>query len=802
MESKKRPHADDGEHSRAKKRAVSDDRASPSHPNGTVASHGDEPKDGDNIELFRKEAIFRRMKHYSREAERSQARVAELERRFSTCQAGLAALEACWTQLIGTIHSLVKPEDLPSLPTESEGIHDPTRHLPPEAEPEYVKLLQEKMNSTTEIVQEFVALSRQSHGGPSNQDILRRSQEVVSEHATLRAELSLMHLRCRDIETQKERYHEQLLAAEKRADRLQSRTLAPNHALVPEEPARSPSVDNGVSSPPPPMVNGNHAPESDEWRDLANLREAKIEELTHESGELRDQLQEAQLQLKSPSEELVTQSTYYKVLLERASRLEHASQESQTEATKLKEQLDSLNASRSEFEVDMKASQDAAISELKQILSKRDVESSRLRELRDQCQAEINERKMKEQTRLASVLEFKALAENRAERIVALESQNKRLKTRLAANAGDEDLLKFLWQSTSDSPSFVDDLKQRLSAAEERAAALEKTLTSVQGGGRGEADVRRQLAQVQKQLQKYQAVYGDASSMSSDAARLSEQLRHKQAELEKVKLQDQQREQAESALYGEIEKLSSAWELLDRQVKNKVFDLSAFEDRMTKLNTERAKSENKFYQCMRDKDAVDAERKKLSVNLEKAARAIEKLTESEKSLTTRMTNLEKELFLWKKMAEKHQERGTDLESELAEWRTRAHTEHKNVEELRASFQEHSRTVDKKRDELRKLEESLLKTKKDAEKQAAKLNSSSITLDPSAKEASLQKECDNLMSVLKCSTCQLNFRNTILTKCMHTFCKSCVDARISTRQRKCPACNLAFSAGEVSQVYFQ
>ena len=61
--------------------------------------------------------------------------------------------------------------------------------------------------------------------------------------------------------------------------------------------------------------------------------------------------------------------------------------------------------------------------------------------------------------------------------------------------------------------------------------------------GRGEADVRRQLAQVQKQLQKYQAVYGDASLMSSDAARLSEQLQHKQAELEKLKLQDQQREQ-------------------------------------------------------------------------------------------------------------------------------------------------------------------------------------------------------------------------------------------------------------------
>ncbi len=52
MESKKRPHADDGGHSRAKKRAVSDELTTPSHPNGTIASHSDEPKEGDDIEVL------------------------------------------------------------------------------------------------------------------------------------------------------------------------------------------------------------------------------------------------------------------------------------------------------------------------------------------------------------------------------------------------------------------------------------------------------------------------------------------------------------------------------------------------------------------------------------------------------------------------------------------------------------------------------------------------------------------------------------------------------------------------------
>ena len=39
------------------------------------------------------------MKHYSREHERSQARIQELERRKSICEAGLAAMSACWAQV-------------------------------------------------------------------------------------------------------------------------------------------------------------------------------------------------------------------------------------------------------------------------------------------------------------------------------------------------------------------------------------------------------------------------------------------------------------------------------------------------------------------------------------------------------------------------------------------------------------------------------------------------------------------------------------------------------------------------------
>ena len=58
-----------------------------------------------------------------------------------------------------------------------------------------------------------------------------------------------MGARLHDVEAQMERYHEQLLAAEKRADRLQSKTVPPNHATVKEESIRSPSTENAASSP-------------------------------------------------------------------------------------------------------------------------------------------------------------------------------------------------------------------------------------------------------------------------------------------------------------------------------------------------------------------------------------------------------------------------------------------------------------------------------------------------------------------------------------------------------------------------
>jgi len=124
-------------------------------------------------------------------------------------------------------------------------------------------------------------------------------------------------------------------------------------------------------------------------------------------------------------------------------------------------------------------------------------------------------------------------------------------------------------------------------------------------------------------------------------------------------------------------------------------------------------------------------------------------------------------------------------------------EQRRAEDIVSKWTEQVKLTEKYKSEVSRLEGLVTRKRSELERQGK-----ARSTPTSVKEAQLQGEVDKCMSLLKCSTCRLNLRTTVLTKCMHTFCKQCVDARISTRQRKCPACNLAFGQGDVQQLYFQ
>lgn len=67
-------------------------------------------------------------------------------------------------------------------------------------------------------------------------------------------------------------------------------------------------------------------------------------------------------------------------------------------------------------------------------------------------------------------------------------------------------------------------------------------------------------------------------------------------------------------------------------------------------------------------------------------------------------------------------------------------------------------------------------------------------------AILNQEVESMRRCLNCSICGTRYKSVILMKCMHTFCKTCIDNRIETRSRRCPGCGTAFSREEVRPFY--
>nr|GAT44637.1 allantoicase [Mycena chlorophos] len=804
MESKKRKdYAHDPDATVSKKRVLSGPNGAP-YVNGS-ASESEEPSDSDKLEMFRKEAIFRRMRHYSREYDRSQAHLAELERRKSACEVGLAAMAACWTQLLETIRLVAKPEDVPANTPLGPEIFDIASHISEDDRPELVSALQDNMAVTRTLVSRVANLVPSSGG-----DAYIKYQKAQAECAALRSEMHVMAGQLRDAESLKHRYHEQLQAAETAVDRLRSKTIMAQQKRAEKQENGGPTEEQKKPSSPVPSTSATngHVPsaEHEDAMFLAELRAKQNAELLEEIARLKASSVQLSFTSKAPSAELVTESPHYKVLMDHTSYLTHTLSESQAESARLAEELQAMRDAQKEWMEAAQANAEQTNVELKAMMLKRDAENARLRDQRDQYQAELTERRQKDSVKIASSKEFHALAEARSARIQVLESQLSRYKAQLAANAGSRELLDFFFSGQAEDAKFIEEMKSRVVAAETQAAAVNQSLTIFQDDHpnvvrhmQAEADALQKLAAASTKLDNYERLFGD---LPLDVAQLTTRIREQDEELIKLRLVNEQHEKEKAPVYSEIDQLSTAWEALERQLKSKVFDLKDLEDRLAKSGLEKAKSDNKFFAIMREKESAEIERKSQKRNLEKQLQVVERYKETDKLLNNQVLSLEKDLTALRRQYEVRIAEADGLKTENRELKGLRDVDAKRTAECVNLLAERDKELAERKAEAQKLSEDVALAKRETDKQAARvreLGSGSM----SAREEDLQNELKKAMGILKCSTCKgIGFRDTVISKCGHTFCKACIDSRLATRQRKCPACNQPFAKEEVGQIFLQ
>lgn len=145
-------------------------------------------------------------------------------------------------------------------------------------------------------------------------------------------------------------------------------------------------------------------------------------------------------------------------------------------------------------------------------------------------------------------------------------------------------------------------------------------------------------------------------------------------------------------------------------------------------------------------------------------------------------------------AEHTKRRSAELRDELSKQRSRLEALNKALQSSESALKEKGMFVEGKEKELRKLQSSL-------ERVTTQLSShlkasGAIPTDTDA----LSKELLSYKKLMKCDVCHIRDKNAVITKCMHVFCRDCLDTRIETRQRKCPNCGDPFGASDVRNIY--
>ncbi|EIW82882.1 hypothetical protein CONPUDRAFT_136103 [Coniophora puteana RWD-64-598 SS2] len=803
METKKRHFAGDGELSQSKKRAVSGVNGLPEPKGADQAA-----PEADKIELFRKDAIFRRMRHYSRENEKSQMRIAQLEQRKSTCEAGLMAMAACWEQLVNTIHALTPQEQLSVEDMQTDDLFELSKHVSSDSSLKVA--LEKNMLATQKLVTSFMKMGHQPPAASHHATLIQKSQRECS---ALRSQLALVQTKLEGLEDQNQKYQEELTAAEMRIDRLQSSVVAETLVGKPKEGKEEPKDEKGKSPPrqahsPPVGLNGyDRDPELERsLRSDIEQRDQEILKLRSERSTLADENIRLKVEAQSPSEEAILQCPAVKYLQERVARAEAVHAQSHGELQKQRDELDKLKASRVDFEETLRTEVRKEVQEAKASFDKAQDDIQRLRAARDSLTSTVQSYKHKESVKMRSVDDLKALVDARSERIKVLQSEVARCKARIAGQEGHADLMRFFFEGKVEDVDYVSELERKLKDAQSKLAAHEETLASfnvsnpdVAAHAVSEAAARQQLADARAELDRYRSMIGAAASSVSPSL-----LEEKDEELNRLRLSMEEREQAEKTLYAELDQLSTQWEGLDARVKTQTQQLKGWEERLAKAVNDKGRMETKYFAILKEKEAGEAERKTSARHGEKQTKAIEKMQESERSLIMQIAECEKENTTLKRTLDNQKEILQRLDMECKAAQGRQTTDHERMRSMQAAMMAELNNERQKSAHAKKVEADLVSTRKELE--AARERENEREREGSRgkgreKERGMS-DVEKAMKIINCSNCKLRPREVALTKCMHTFCKECVDARISTRQRRCPHCNLGFAQSDVETVYWQ
>ncbi|CEP17270.1 hypothetical protein [Parasitella parasitica] len=430
--------------------------------------------------------------------------------------------------------------------------------------------------------------------------------------------------------------------------------------------------------------------------------------------------------------------------------------------TDIERQMDKISANRQQLVEQVKSEKLAQGITMEAEMRRLEGDLNRIRGQRDNFQSLVEEQKLKEGRERESQEKIISFANQGKQRIASLEARIDKLKAEQEM-AGPFAKEAVTFNDLKDSLSHSNILLSSLEAIEKRTVPMHLASAPV----------------LEQQLSKWESnslieAYDSVASQSQKSNLMIEFL-----------------EKNEGHLLEEIDRVAGIYGRLEEQQSRKVFDLAQKRDQALKLQAEKSKYAQTFASLISAKEKQIAAVSTLRMTNEKQQELIRQLEEKEKSLESQVHEKEHEI---RKLYKTIEEDKTDLENigHLCEdYRISIDQNEIMLTELQKMLKEKTRLLDEEKRLQDQTEENYEKMKKRWDK---------ISQGDNPAEQQLIDECEELRALLKCSTCRQRFRTHILTRCMHTFCKNCIDARLETRQRRCPTCSEPFGANDVKNFY--
>lgn len=243
---------------------------------------------------------------------------------------------------------------------------------------------------------------------------------------------------------------------------------------------------------------------------------------------------------------------------------------------------------------------------------------------------------------------------------------------------------------------------------------------------------------------------------------------------------------SENELYQELETIGRSFDDLANQNQLLSKQLAERDEALGKLTSEKLRAE--FSSVQARKDAEIALQKAQTIEVS----SIERIANTE-SLEIRLrrdiAEIENKLLAKQVEDEKMQQALQELKVENL--KAKSQLEHLSSLKPEERLAESMKQLEAIKVEKRRLEDELSVVKGRLKRYSG---SKDASLDDLEKELAMYKK------LMKCNSCHTRDKNAIITKCMHVFCRPCLDSRIETRQRKCPNCGESFGANDVRNIY--